>query len=81
MKVKALPFTAVLAISLALAACSDEPSEPSETESATAEGVVLPGTISDDMIRYERIGEADPPLPAGGAAEDPETDADAPESR
>lgn len=61
---------AVLAPLLLLAACTDEPVSVQEGEPAPM-GEVLEGSISDEMIAYDRLRSQPPlaaPLPSAGTA-------------
>lgn len=51
---------AVAALTLALAACDSGPE--SETAGGTAEGEVLGGTISDEMLPLDTVRSQSPPL-------------------
>ena len=55
---------AILAVaSLLLAGCKDEPAAPGpENEAQSAEGEVLGGTISDDMLPLGQVTSQAPPL-------------------
>ena len=56
-------FVTLAAVSLLLAGCKDEPAAPGpENEAQSAEGEVLGGTISDDMLPLGHVTSQAPPL-------------------
>lgn len=56
----------VLALMLLLAACESEPGARSGASGSKAEGEVLGGTISDDMIALEQLTSQAPLAPREG---------------
>ena len=56
-------FTLILpvALALALAACGDEPEEAAGEDGRSAPGEGLEGSISDEMLPYDRL-RSQPPL-------------------
>jgi hypothetical protein len=71
----------VLALALILASCKDKPDQAPANDRRSAEGQVLGGTISDDMLPLDTVTSQSPPLreaPTPGAAdtatEEPATD-------
>lgn len=81
MRMKPLGIFAIAA-SLALTACGGEPEGTRESGDANeAEGEVLGGEISDDMIALDQLKSQSPPLKeapdsGGGGAAPSDTDAD-----
>lgn len=55
-----------LALALVLGGCDSAPGAPSDAGSGRAEGEVLGGTISDDMIALEQLRSQAPLAPREG---------------
>lgn len=61
----------LIPLALALVACGDDPVEPAADDGTeTAEGEVLGGTISDEMIQLDDVRSQSPPLNDTPPAED-----------
>jgi len=56
------PFAVPLLAAFALAACGDEPEAVSADDGRGAEGEVLGGSISDDMLPLDQLRSQSPPL-------------------
>lgn len=70
--------TAMLAVACLLGACGQEqaPAAPEDGDQTEAEGEVLPGTISDEMIPYDELGrDQAPALPPPTATDEGATPA------
>ena len=68
----------MLALTLGLAACNDEPQTTASAEQGgEAAGEVLGGTISDDMIPLEQLRSQSPPAERIANGEDGATDGEA----
>lgn len=59
----------LLGLALALAACGDKPAQRDGADNRAAEGEVLGGTISDDMLPLEQVQSQSPAMKVAPATD------------